>query len=99
MKLDLVSEFGPKSQTMRCFWASALLWAVRDPEAVKAFQADTGVTAPIAHSPLDAMIDAATGRDEHFARAFAEWFNRNVWGVDANGLAIDVRDVETQLER
>lgn len=62
-------------------WASALLAASRQPEIVKAFQDETGIVFSPAKTPIDAMIDDATGRNEQIAHSFGEWFNRNVWGA------------------
>lgn len=61
-------------------WASALFAASREPKILKAFQDETGMVLSAAKTPIDMMIDEATGRNEKIAHAFGDWFNRNVWG-------------------
>lgn len=59
-------------------WAGCLSWASGEPEILRQFSADTGVT--VARDPLSLMIDRQTGYDAQIARRFVEWFNANVWG-------------------
>jgi hypothetical protein len=61
-------------------WASCLMWAVNDPDAIAAFREDTGCKFQPARNGLDRMIDEATGAEAAFVKAFVEWFNSNVWG-------------------
>ena len=63
-------------------WVAALKAAVTNDGALKAFREDTGKTYIYSppKTPMEALIDQATGRDREFAHAFAAWFNEKVWG-------------------
>lgn len=64
-------------------WYSALMWAIGKPEAVAAFEKDTGQRLPTPPANgLEALIDKATGANEVPYVAFINWFNENVWGAD-----------------
>lgn len=72
-------------------YRDCLLWAAGDPEVMAAFSRETGTVIAQRTSPLDGMIDAATGYDAHIAKKFLSWFNENIWceavpeGVLTNG--------------
>jgi hypothetical protein len=61
-------------------WIDCLMWALGEPEIVAAFCAATGNQWTPARHPLEMMIDAATGADAEFIRAFILWANVEVWG-------------------
>ena len=61
-------------------WASALRAASQEPGAFSAFLEDTGYIYSVPKSPIDALIDQSTGREEDFLNAFVTWFNEKVWG-------------------
>lgn len=62
----------------------------RQPDAVEAFKRDTGI-AVSAETPLDQMIDQATGRDRDIAVSFINWVQENHWGEDIPpDLALDL---------
>ena len=64
-------------------YRDCLLWAVTQDDITAHFTLDTGMALPIqARTPLDMLIDQATGYDAGFARAFVAWFNTHVWGED-----------------
>jgi hypothetical protein len=67
-------------EVMHCMWYGCLMWAASEPDILAWFKDDTGISYPAARSPLDAMIDKATGYDQSVCRRFVEWFNANVWG-------------------
>lgn len=76
-------KLGPPKSTpeyMAPMWASFLYWTIKQPDAIAAFEADTGVKVGAAKTPLDRMIDDATGASEGIVKAFVDWFNENVWG-------------------
>ena len=67
-------------------WSSAMHWAAGNADIVQAFRRDTGNAWTPGTTPLDAMIDTATGADQVFAEAFIQWANVNIWGpIDGNG--------------
>ena len=58
------------------------------------FRAETGKTWEPGKTPIERMIDKATGSDFEFLKAFAEWHNENIWG-EGNGQPIDAGDNPT----
>jgi hypothetical protein len=48
---------------------------------VEAFRADTGMQWTPGRTPLERLIDEATGADTAFLEAFAAWMNREIWGA------------------
>lgn len=78
-----MAELQPPKSTpayMYPAWASALAWAAGEASIVEAFTEQTGMKIAVARSPLDRMIDDATGANEAVARRFVEWFNETIWG-------------------
>lgn len=76
-------EAMPADPLMAMAWRGCLEWACGHPEVLKAFEEETGTRYVAPRTPLDRMIDAATGADESVARAFVQWFNANIWGDDS----------------
>lgn len=70
----------PDSRFWAIAWRDCLFWAIRDADVLAAYERETGRTFSLAASPIDAMVDAATGNEP--ARDFVTWFNANVWGSD-----------------
>lgn len=65
-----------------------LRWALTFDPILERFKSDTGKGLPAARSPIEKMVDQATGHDpyEDFFRAFVSWFNENIWGaIDGPG--------------
>lgn len=64
-------------------WRDFILWAASQPEAVAAFNAETGRTfKALASSSIEAMIDRASGKLEADATAFVDWVTDSQWGID-----------------
>ena len=61
-------------------WASALLAAIKTPEMVAVFEEQSGKHYTLPESPIEQMIDEATGIQSDYFHAFGDWFNKNVWG-------------------
>ncbi len=61
-------------------WLGCIHWAIQEPEIVDAFRKDTGLNWRPARTPLERMIDEATGMDRKFIMEFIRWANVNVWG-------------------
>ncbi len=61
-------------------WLSCLLSVSRSPWALEAFAHDTGCTWTPGRSPLERMVDEATGHDQAAVEAFVRWVNVQVWG-------------------
>ncbi len=57
-------------------------FAIENPDIVKAFEEETGVMlASIVNcSPIERMIDDATGRKDEMLRSFLDWLVVNHWG-------------------
>jgi hypothetical protein len=61
-------------------WLGFILFAGGETLICEQFKKDTGLTFQAATSPLDQMIDKATGHDEHLIREFVLWVNKALWG-------------------
>jgi hypothetical protein len=61
-------------------WLGCLHWASQEPWVLEAFMRETGTDISTARSPLDRMIDQATGVNAHIAEAFVRWVNVEIWG-------------------
>lgn len=75
-----IAHLIPSDPLMALAWRDALAWAASEPEAIAAFTEATGVRWTPAPTPLDRMIDDATGANEAVFVRFVEWFNDIVWG-------------------
>jgi hypothetical protein len=61
-------------------WLGCIHFALGNEGIVAEFRADTGEKWSPGATPLDRMIDEATGADRDFLVKFIEWANVNVWG-------------------
>lgn len=61
-------------------WFSCLMWSIGNTECVQAFTRQTGIPAPSCRGGIESMIDKATGLEEKFVHAYAEWFHKTIWG-------------------
>lgn len=61
-------------------WLGFVLFAAGEVQVCEQFKKDTGLVFKAATSPLDQMIDKATGHDEHLIREFVLWINKTLWG-------------------
>jgi hypothetical protein len=55
---------------------------VTEPAILAAFRAASGCTFTPGRTPIDHMIDQATGRDREFVEQYIAWFLENVWGTE-----------------
>lgn len=61
-------------------WASAVEWAIGHEHVLAQFRNETGVSWKPGRTPLDQMIDKATGAERQFIESFVAWFNIAYWG-------------------
>ena len=61
-------------------WVDCLRWAINDPDVLAHFHRDTGMELRVGATPIDRMIDNATGYSDEAAKRFLDWFSENVWG-------------------
>ena len=62
-------------------WVSALRFALASNRIVEQYMEETGDIYPRAKkTPIDALIDDATGRTWKSLVSFVEWFNKAYWG-------------------
>ena len=64
-------------------WRGAPVVVLTDAQTARewvAFVHDTGYTWTPGRSPLERMVDEATGRDRAIVKAFVRWVNVQVWG-------------------
>jgi hypothetical protein len=77
---DLIIKYLPDNLIMAQAWVDCLRWSVTEPEMLAAFRADTGCDFTPGLTPIDRMIDEATGRQRAFVEQYVAWFNENIWG-------------------
>ena len=64
-------------------WRDFVAFAWGEPGMREAFTAATGIAImPAARTPIDAMIDVASGSQAKTMAAFIEWVTRAHWGID-----------------
>jgi hypothetical protein len=78
----LIMKYLPDHPVMAMGWMGALHWAIGQTECLETFRADTGIAWTPGRTPIDRMIDDATGADHAFIEAFIPWFHANVWGQE-----------------
>ena len=61
-------------------WVSFIQWALSDAGVVDGFRQDTGFRWAPGRTPIERMIDEATGAEWRFLEAFVPWANANLWG-------------------
>lgn len=74
-------------------WRDCCLWAFDEPGIREQFRIDTGVDLDSVSSPMDRLIDGATGEKSAGLAAFVSWFNRFIWGNDMVPEKIDERGI------
>jgi hypothetical protein len=78
-----LEPYMPRDTLLQIAWVDGLRWALGEPGIVAAFREKTGNRWQPAKTPLDRMVDAATGADLEFVKAFAAWFNEHIWGQES----------------
>ena len=73
-------NFAPTDPLMFQAWADCLHWAIGEPDIVRRFEKETGLRWTPPSSFLDNAINDAVGAASVYMKAFAPWFNTNVWG-------------------
>lgn len=79
----LLDEFVPKNPLMAKAWVDCLRWSITEPRFLDAFLKESGITWTPANSPLEQLIDQATGLEESIVRQYIGWFNTHVWGQES----------------
>jgi hypothetical protein len=79
---DRITKHLPADSLMAQAWVDCLRYTISEPEALAAFHTDTGSTCTPGCTPIDRMIDEATGREREFVEQYLAWFNENVWGEE-----------------
>jgi hypothetical protein len=62
-------------------WRDFIYWAVSEPTIVAEFNEATGRTFKQPGTPIEEMIDEATGKDADDAEVFILWVTKNHWGM------------------
>lgn len=78
-QFDLLA-LAPTSDLMLGTWLGCLHWAIGSEEIVERFRAETGIRWTPAQTPIERMVDEATGADARFIEEFVRWMNRTIWG-------------------
>jgi hypothetical protein len=67
---DLITTYLPDDPILAQVWFDCLRWSVTEPEMLAAFHVDTGCDSMSGLTPIDRVIDEATGNE----RAFVEQY-------------------------
>lgn len=61
-----------------------VIWAAQEPEIVKRFQSDTGTNlgAFFSRSPIEKMVDKATGFQRDIFIKWCDWVTVHIWGEE-----------------
>ncbi len=74
-------------------WRDCLTWAIAEPQVLAEYTRDTGATImPAPTSPIERMVDDATGAQRKSVEDFMAWFNVNIWGDDPFQATFEGRD-------
>ena len=63
-------------------WRDGIMWAVKDPDVLVAFRDDTGTDLVEPRSPIDRLVDDATGKSRDDLARFVDWFTEEIWGAE-----------------
>ncbi len=75
----------PSEPLMAHAYVDCLHWALGCGPILEQYRAETGNKWTPGRTPLDRMIDDATGAGLGFIKAFVPWFDANVWGPEEGG--------------
>lgn len=84
-----LADLMPVHPLMASAWIGSVRYALTRADVLAAFRKETGNQWRPGRSPMDAMIDQATGAELDFIRAFAKWHNETIWGEE-NGKPMDI---------
>lgn len=63
-------------------WREGIAWAIEEPEILKAFRDATGIDLLTSRSPIENLVDEATGKRREDLEGFVDWFTATIWGAD-----------------
>lgn len=63
-------------------WRDFINFAAREPDIIAQFNAETGRHYGAPATPIEAMIDDASGRLEDDTNEFVLWVTERHWGID-----------------
>lgn len=63
-------------------WRDFLVFAIQEPGVIKQYEQATGKKFNLARTPLDVMIDKATGYEDSMVADFVRWVTINHYGID-----------------
>jgi hypothetical protein len=93
---DRIDALMPRSEWARPGWGGCLVWAIGSKEIRDRYEAETGDHYKLSSSPIEQMIDEATGVQGEWLVNFITWMNRNIWGEN-EGRACDGNEPEPTL--
>ncbi len=69
---------------MAPMWAACVKWALSEKDARDRFAEETGfnISSLVNRSPMDRMIDQATGYEAEVLAAFCDWVTTEFWGTE-----------------
>jgi|2_EtaG_2_1085320.scaffolds.fasta_scaffold06247_6 hypothetical protein len=81
-KINPIKKHIPKDPLMAMAWHGFISFSIGSSEIMSHFRKDTGNTYEPAKTPIDQMVDDATGHSADFLDQFLGWLNKNYWGLD-----------------
>lgn len=75
-----IDFYGKGDPIMDSMFGACVRWAWRNPEARQSFERETGMR--LAESPVNIVIDRATGYEDAVMESFVRWVAVNVWGEE-----------------
>ena len=78
------------------FWMDRLMDAIKDPDTLAEFREDTNCDWQPPRSPIEHMVDDASGVGFQVAKDFAKWWTAKHWGVNPDGSTMDYGDFKDE---
>ena len=72
-------------------WGSLCAYLIEKPEIRESFRKETGkdLNSIVGRSPIEAMVDQATGYNAEIMAAWCDWVTVNFWGVETDSIPIN----------
>lgn len=77
---QFLAPYVPRDMLMAGPWFAHLQFCLGREDIMQAFRAETGCQWQPGRTPLERMIDDATGAHREMLVQFAAWVNANLWG-------------------
>jgi len=93
---DQIMALAPTNDLMLAAWIGCVHYALGEPAIVAQYRLATGSNWLPPSSPIERMIDEATGAEGAFLVEFIKFVNKEIWGK-VNGRACNGDEAESPL--